>query len=106
MFRRSFPLQLEGEAAELSPKGPQGAGQERIDALALVTYQPEKPEVSRETSCAVCLADFENQERLCQLPCSHKFHGPCIGKWLARNRRCPLCLHDIELPPPAYHGSC
>ena len=48
----------------------------------------------QETSCAVCLSDFERDAVLRRLPCGHCFHRSCIDKWLKRNKVCPLCLQD------------
>ncbi|CAE8637106.1 unnamed protein product, partial [Polarella glacialis] len=33
------------------------------------------------TSCMVCLADFEGGEMLSVLPCGHNFHATCISSW-------------------------
>lgn len=45
--------------------------------------------------CVVCLESFEAQEELRVLPCFHRYHRACIDAWLARNRHCPICKHDI-----------
>lgn len=50
-------------------------------------------------TCVVCIADFEVEETVAQLPCGHVFHSECIGEWLARHHGCPLrCPGDV-LPP-------
>mmetsp|Transcript_381 Transcript_381/g.1310 ORF Transcript_381/g.1310 Transcript_381/m.1310 type:complete len:225 (+) Transcript_381:70-744(+) len=42
--------------------------------------------------CAICLEEFEAQDRMVQLPCKHVFHPLCAARWLARGRgECPLC---------------
>ena len=38
--------------------------------------------VSDQTSCVVCMCDFENRQLLRVLPCSHEFHAKCVDKWL------------------------
>jgi len=38
--------------------------------------------VSFQTSCVVCLGDFESRQLLRSLPCKHEFHARCIDKWL------------------------
>lgn len=35
-----------------------------------------------QTSCVVCMCDFEVRQVLRVLPCSHEFHSRCVDKWL------------------------
>lgn len=35
-----------------------------------------------QTSCVVCMCDFEARQTLRVLPCSHEFHAKCVDKWL------------------------
>merc|ERR1719468_1184256 len=83
------------EPKALSP----GVREEVLTRLPTVKY-PRKPPQDGQTNCAVCLCDFEGGERLRMLPCGHIFHSPCVDTWLRRNKVCPLCLYDAELPPP------
>ena len=47
------------------------------------------------------------------LPCFHKFHMPCITRWMMRSNTCPLCRtrvplrHTAGIPwtSPAYHNT-
>lgn len=48
-----------------------------------------------ERKCMVCLELFTAGEDLRILPCLHRYHKDCIDQWLARNRHCPVCKHDI-----------
>ncbi|KAL6192730.1 hypothetical protein ACLB2K_033816 [Fragaria x ananassa] len=47
-----------------------------------------------ESSCAVCLEDFE-QEPFTRLPCIHQFHVRCIAQCLEINHLCPLCRYAM-----------
>ncbi|XP_023636081.1 putative RING-H2 finger protein ATL35 [Capsella rubella] len=48
--------------------------------------------------CAICLSDFEDQERLRWLPpCSHTFHANCIDVWLSSRSTCPVCRAILSL---------
>jgi len=96
VFYHSFPPRWQG--AQPPPK-PRGASQEVIDNMPLVRYSPDSKSEGVESSCAVCLSDFEVDDMLRQLPCGHNFHRTCIDKWLRQNKVCPLCLQDIEAPP-------
>jgi len=35
-----------------------------------------------QSSCVVCMCDFELRQLLRVLPCSHEFHAKCVDKWL------------------------
>ena len=49
------------------------------------------------TSCHICLADFEEVEKLVLLPrCGHLFHYDCILPWLTEHKsHCPLCKTEV-----------
>jgi len=78
--------------AEAQPK-PRGASQTLIDSIPLEQFS----DATCETSCAVCLSDFETHDMLRRLPCQHSFHGGCVDKWLQQNKVCPLCVQDVEV---------
>jgi hypothetical protein len=93
VFYHSFPPRLQG--AQPPPK-PRGATQDLIDQMPEIIFSHELHNGSQETSCAVCLSEFDDDDVLRRLPCGHNFHRSCIDKWLKRNKVCPLCLQDIE----------
>lgn len=45
--------------------------------------------------CCICIANYENDDELRELPCSHLFHRECVDKWLKINALCPLCKSEI-----------
>lgn len=94
-FYHSFPPRFR-QAAQ--PPKPRGATQSTIDTLKMVDYSPELFK-DADASCAVCLSEFEWGDTLRPLPCKHYFHRHCIDKWLKKNKVCPLCLQDIQVPP-------
>ncbi len=49
------------------------------------------------TSCHICLADFDEGERLVLLPrCGHLFHYDCILPWLRDHKSlCPSCKTEV-----------
>ncbi|CAE7172986.1 E3 ubiquitin-protein ligase RNF38 [Symbiodinium microadriaticum] len=115
VFNRCFPVR--GEAS--TQHKPRGAPQELIDALPVHEFGSEEPagqeddcsaataeihhrrqagERRRESSCAVCLCDFERKDLVRRLPCNHVFHQSCIDRWLRRNQVCPLCLREVKAP--------
>ncbi|KAL7144263.1 hypothetical protein ABFS83_07G000700 [Erythranthe nasuta] len=55
---------------------------------------------TRDSSCCVCLGDFEVKEELLQVgTCNHIFHIDCIRHWLHNNSTCPLCRSPVFLSP-------
>lgn len=47
--------------------------------------------------CAVCLADYQLEEKLQVLPlCNHSFHVQCIDEWLSKNVTCPICRTSLN----------
>lgn len=46
--------------------------------------------------CGVCLSDLSSGE-VAKLPCSHRFHIPCIKKWLTQCKNtCPICYVPLN----------
>ncbi|CAK9145600.1 unnamed protein product [Ilex paraguariensis] len=47
--------------------------------------------------CAVCLSEFEENEKGRLLPkCHHSFHIGCIDMWFHSHSTCPLCRSPVE----------
>eukprot|EP00923_Selenidium_pygospionis_P011068 GHVN01019268.1.p3 GENE.GHVN01019268.1~~GHVN01019268.1.p3 ORF type:complete len:162 (-),score=12.72 GHVN01019268.1:200-685(-) len=47
--------------------------------------------------CLICMDDFVCNEKLRFLPCLHRFHIPCIDKWLRESSTlCPICKADVK----------
>ncbi|KAH7277211.1 hypothetical protein KP509_39G039800 [Ceratopteris richardii] len=71
------------------------------EKLPIVIYDEDFKKVYQVSQCAVCLSDYQMNEKIQQLPvCKHSFHVPCINEWLAKNATCPICrlsLNQIEI---------
>ena len=48
------------------------------------------------STCPICIEDFENCESLRVLPCGHLHHTDCIMPWLTtRQATCPMCKESL-----------
>jgi len=48
-------------------------------------------EIDEKMRCIICIDEFSLGESATQLPCLHKFHHPCILRWLTTKTTCPTC---------------
>ncbi|KAJ4722526.1 RING/U-box superfamily protein [Melia azedarach] len=53
---------------------------------------------SYKNICSVCLEDFQAEQQVTKLSCSHKYHSECVLPWLAAHPHCPYCRR------PALHS--
>lgn len=61
-----------------------------IETLRVFQYKPQNFIDGLE--CAVCLCEFEENEKGRLLPnCGHSFHVECIDMWFLSHSTCPLC---------------
>ena len=54
-----------------------------------------------EPHCAICLGEYEENEKLVRLPCGHTYHEECINSWCTNHTRCPLCNYDLNSVVPS-----
>ncbi|GLJ09591.1 hypothetical protein SUGI_0112440 [Cryptomeria japonica] len=48
--------------------------------------------------CAVCLSEFEEEEKGRILPaCNHSFHVDCIDRWFESQSTCPICRANAQV---------
>eukprot|EP00826_Nyctotherus_ovalis_P041936 TRINITY_DN4274_c0_g2_i11.p1 TRINITY_DN4274_c0_g2~~TRINITY_DN4274_c0_g2_i11.p1 ORF type:complete len:291 (-),score=35.97 TRINITY_DN4274_c0_g2_i11:99-971(-) len=101
LFVRFFAKHfLFDRTVEHVPTVGQGASQKEIDGLPVSTFSPgELHEPSCESQrCGICLAEFEEGDKLRTLPCSRKhfFHKQCTDMWLRQQYVCPYCRMHLR----------
>ncbi|XP_019189456.1 PREDICTED: RING-H2 finger protein ATL2 [Ipomoea nil] len=68
---------------------------------SLPVFEYSSKDRTEPVECAVCLAEFEDNEKGRLLPkCNHSFHTECIDMWFHSHSTCPLCRSPVE----AFHG--
>ena len=65
------------------------ASKEFIETLPHVT-------ASEESCCCICMDKIQFQENITILPCTHKYHSPCVDGWLLIKPSCPICKTRIN----------
>lgn len=85
-------------------RGPEDAGGRpeagKAAAVAAVDLQFLRQELDRgefdQAICAICLDALAGVETS-DLECRHRYHAPCIRRWLLEHGSCPLCRMDVPL---------
>ncbi|KAJ0089774.1 hypothetical protein Patl1_14419 [Pistacia atlantica] len=96
---------LQGQLQQLFHLHDAGVDQSFIDTLP-VFYYKSIIGLKNPFDCAVCLCEFEPEDKLRLLPkCSHAFHMECIDTWLLSHSTCPLCRASL-LPDFSSNNSC
>ncbi|XVE71743.1 hypothetical protein DITRI_Ditri10aG0176400 [Diplodiscus trichospermus] len=96
---------LQGQLQQLFHLHDAGVDQSFIDTLPVFHYKAIIG-VKNPFDCAVCLCEFEPEDKLRLLPkCSHAFHVECIDTWLLSHSTCPLCRASL-LPDFSSNNSC
>eukprot|EP00474_Spongospora_subterranea_P009464 CRZ09922.1 hypothetical protein [Spongospora subterranea] len=98
------PVFLESLLQSLSAEqdAPTGADPSRVTQLptrrftAPALKSPAQTSDDEQTTCRVCLSEYEDQDMLRTLPCFHVFHSECVDRWLSINSSCPICKNPIS----------
>lgn len=64
---------------------------ESLKKIMKNTLLQEETEPTSNSTCAICLEDYKDKEKLRKLPCKHKFHKDCADNWLCYKNACPVC---------------
>ncbi|KAL3643103.1 hypothetical protein CASFOL_013918 [Castilleja foliolosa] len=86
---------FQGQLQQLFHLHDAGVDQSFIDTLPVFNYKAIIG-IKDPFDCAVCLCEFETEDKLRLLPkCSHAFHMECIDTWLLSHSTCPLCRASL-----------
>jgi len=95
-----YKFRIESLEAELQAESSHSIGaatQEEVDALPIKIFDMKKKKENDPETCAVCIDDFKDGDKLRVLPCRHEYHVECIDLWLTtRKSFCPICKRCIN----------
>ena len=74
---------------------PQLCVMELLNSIPPLIYDAS---MSFDSTCVICITDFEVGDQLRVLTCQHAFHVDCFDEWLRWRQVCPLCVAGVDLP--------
>ncbi|CAG8531664.1 10560_t:CDS:10 [Ambispora leptoticha] len=75
---------------------PKCAPEDAINSLPTKLYSGGGKGKNYEERCSICLTEYEENDKLMSLPCSHDFHNECVVNWLKKHSSsCPICRQQI-----------
>lgn len=86
--------QLVGTADPQSNGTRQLASKSAIKELLELRVSEELIKASNEC-CPICQDEFELQEDVTLMPCSHVYHPTCLLPWLELHNTCPSCRYEL-----------
>eukprot|EP01130_Rhizamoeba_saxonica_P017159 TRINITY_DN819_c0_g1_i2.p2 TRINITY_DN819_c0_g1~~TRINITY_DN819_c0_g1_i2.p2 ORF type:complete len:217 (-),score=66.03 TRINITY_DN819_c0_g1_i2:108-758(-) len=78
---------------EYSPQGAPPATEAAISSCEKIKIDEE---VDEDEICAICRDEYELDEEVIKLHCSHFFHEDCVRPWLEKHNTCPICRTHLE----------
>lgn len=79
----------------VSPPAPESV----VDSFPLRSHKKADTAVTGDAieQCHICLAEYEEDDKIRILPCHHEYHMSCVDKWLKEiHGVCPLCRGDVR----------
>lgn len=77
---------------------------ESLDSIPVIKYDDEKisDDVKKKNStCHICLEDFDKDSDIRFIQCNHLFHKDCIDKWIStESYKCPICRKEVSEGKP------
>ncbi|KAJ4951434.1 hypothetical protein NE237_028266 [Protea cynaroides] len=67
-----------------------------VNSFPLKSHRSTAESGNDVEQCYICLAEYEEGDKIRVLPCHHEYHMACVDKWLKEiHGICPLCRGDV-----------
>ena len=67
-----------------------------VKQIKTTRFHAKDVDPESQCSCAICLGDFEENDKIKTLRCGHFFHSDCVDPWLINEKAlCPVCRQGI-----------
>lgn len=76
--------------------GPPPAGASSLASLPDVAVTEDDIKDEANSTCCICLDDYDIGERATRLPCGHLLHRECVSGWLKKHCTCPVCRYELR----------
>eukprot|EP00898_Chlorokybus_atmophyticus_P005410 jgi/Chlat1/5870/Chrsp4S06374 len=74
-----------------------GMSASEVKALPSIIYRTGSLTSAGMETCAICLEEYADGDKLRVLPCKHEYHTSCIDVWLiSRRPSCPKCKRTVN----------
>lgn len=67
-----------------------------LNGVSNIITDKNQLENYEETTCSICLENYNNLKCSHTCPCGHIYHKNCIDEWFKNNDTCPLCRNNIS----------
>lgn len=68
-----------------------GLSEETVSSCMVETVHHSCQQIQDEGKCAICLEEYEDNDKFGRLKCGHDYHVCCISHWLKTKNICPIC---------------
>ena len=85
---------LQHVLAGLNPEHP--VEEDLLSVLPEITIEDLEKLPAEKRDCVVCLCNYEVNDKVLILPCTHIFHTCCIKDWFKSQNTCPICKYKID----------
>jgi len=75
---------------------------EKLEKILITKEDIDEMKKKNICECSVCKDEFELNQELKKLPCSHLFHVDCLIPWLKQRNSCPTCRFELPTDDADY----